>query len=160
MARALNKGARIGMWVGLIVGGVGGGIGLVVGVVVPILTAPGPMKYMGLVMAVPMALIFLFVFGAVYKKVLKPLMESDKLLDTGVQTPGKLVKIWETGTLINHRPVMGMTVEVCPKFGPPYQVDTKSVIGFLELSRLQPGASLVVRVDPKNKMKVAVEGPA
>jgi len=149
------------MWIGLIIGGFGAGIGLVAAMVAPLLTVSGPLKYLGLAISIPVVLILTLVFSIVYKKVFKPLMVSDHLLATGVPTPGKLLKIWETGTMVNQRPLVGMSVEVNPpRLGTPYTVDTKSVLSLLEISKYQPGAPLRLRVDPENKMNVAVEGVA
>ena len=146
-----NKQAKAGMRIGLIFGG----LGLLVGVIVPIIVAPGPMKFMGL----GIGLIIVFIWSKVFKGILKPLMQQDKILITGEQTTATLIKAWETNTYINNKPYLGMLLEVTLS-GEVYQAETKAVVSMLEIIHYQPGAKLIVRVDPMNKNNVVVEGLA
>src|SRR5688500_16764764 len=124
MPVVFNKGAKAGMTIGLVFGG----IGLLAGGLAPLLTVEGPMKYMGLMVGGVMVLIW----GTVFRKILKPLMAQDKLLKTGEQASGTLIKAWETGTYINRKPYLGMLVEVSLS-GEVYQAETKAVVSMLEI---------------------------
>jgi hypothetical protein len=143
--------AKAGLRIGLIFGG----LGLLAGMIVPLVTVPGPMKFIGLAVGA----FTILLWSKVFKGVLKPLMDQDKILKTGEQTSATLLKIWETGTYINNKPYLGMLLEVTLS-GEVYQVETKAVVSMLEIIHYQPGAKLIVRVDPMNKQNVVVEGLA
>lgn len=132
-----------------------GGLGMLAGIIAPLMTVDGPMKYMGLAVGAFMILIW----GTVFKKILKPLMQQDKLLETGEQTSATLIRAWETNTYINRKPYLGMLIEVTLS-GEVYQVETKAVVSMLEIIHYQPGTKLIVRVDKMNKHNVVVEGLA
>jgi len=147
----INGAAKAGLRIGLIFGG----LGLLAGIIVPLLVVPGPMKFMGLAVGA----FTILLWSKVFKGILKPLMDQDKILKTGEQASATLVKAWETGTYINNKPYLGMLVEVTLS-GEVYQVETKAVVSMLEIIHYQPGAKLIVRVSPTNKNHVVVEGLA
>jgi len=111
------------------------------------------------------SLIFTFgilgvVFYLVWVKLLKPMRESSKLLQTGAPARARILSIADTGVRLNNNPQILMTLEVTPDggYGPPYQTQTKAVVSFVHLPQYQPGARLRVKYDQQNPMVVAVEG--
>jgi Protein of unknown function (DUF3592) len=100
------------------------------------------------------------VFYLVWVKLLKPMRESSKLLQTGSPARARILSVSDTGVRLNDNPQVLMTLEVTPDggFQPAYQTQTKAVVSFVHLPQYQPGARLRVKYDPQNPMVVAVEG--
>jgi len=131
--------------IGIAIGILGGVIGLAVG----IMAAP--------VMGSIMAVIFIGIFGGVFLMFFRPMMQSGKLLKTGVPASGVITQIWDTGVTINNNPEIGLEVQVTPSTGMPFTAKTKKVISRLDTSYYQPGMSCTVRYDPNDTSKVAIE---
>lgn len=100
------------------------------------------------------------VFYLVWVKLLKPMRESRKLLQTGSPARAKILSIADTGVRLNNNPQILLTLEVTPDSGfqAAYQTQTKAVVSFVHMPQYQPGARLRVKYDPQNPMVVAVEG--
>lgn len=100
------------------------------------------------------------VFYLIWVKLLQPMRESRKLLQTGSPAKAKILSIADTGVRLNHNPQILLTLEVTPDggFQPAYQTQTKAVVSFVHMPQYQPGARLRVKFDPQNPMNVAVEG--
>ena|SRR5262245_21150651 len=104
--------------------------------------------------------ILALVFYFVWVKLLQPMRESRKLLQTGSPARAKILALADTGVRLNDNPQVLLTLEVTPDggFQGPYQAQTKAVISFVHLPQYQPGARLRVKFDPQNPANVAVEG--
>ena len=131
--------------IGIAIGILGGMLGMAVG----IMAAP--------VMGSIMALVFIGIFGGVYWAFFRPMMQSSKLLKSGVPASGVITQIWDTGVTINNNPEIGLEVQVTPSTGMPFTAKTKKVISRLDTSYYQPGMSCTVRYDPNDTSKVAIE---
>lgn len=131
--------------IGIAIGILGGLLGMAVG----IMAAP--------VMGSIMALVFIVIFGGVFWMFFRPMMQSKKLLQTGVPAQGVITRIWDTGVTINNDPEIGLEVQVTPSTGMPFTAKAKKLISRLDTSYYQPGMSCTVRYDPNDTSTVAIE---
>ena len=68
----------------------------------------------------------------------------------GVKAEAKVIKVWDTGNLVNESPVLGLILEVYPPGDkPPFEVETRTSISALYIQKMQPGAQLRIEYDPK-----------
>ena len=78
--------------------------------------------------------------------------KNAKLALTGTRARARLVRVEDTGTTINNRPLARLVFEVHPEGGEPFEVTDKHVA-----SRLNPpraGVELDVFYDPEDRTKV------
>ena len=52
---------------------------------------------------------------------------------------------------------VNLLLEVYPENGQPYQVKTRDQLHLLDLSRVNPGMIVTVKIDPNNPQRVAVD---
>ena len=98
-----------------------------------------------------------FVIGAVIivfaKRAMKP---NAALLKTGLPAQAKILKVWQTGMMINNNPQIGMQLEVTGPTG-TYQTETKIVVPMINIPQFQPGAVLPAKIDPADQRKIALD---
>jgi hypothetical protein len=70
------------------------------------------------------------------------------------------VTLSEGGPYVNNRPTISMKLEVDLPGMERYSAEAKQVVGRLVIGRLEPGATIPVRVDPADRTKVSVDEPA
>ena len=80
-----------------------------------------------------------------------------ELQKVGEQAQALVLRIWDTGISVNDDPVVGFLLEVYPAGRPAYQARTKLRINRLDVPRIQPGAVVAVRIDPKDSQRVALD---
>jgi hypothetical protein len=134
-----------GIWLGII----GGGIGLLVGI--------GSALATGDAFAMIFVTAFVLVFVGLFWYFFKPIIQSNRLMKSGVQKQGKIISYSDTGVTINNSPQVKFTVELKDDFNRPYEVTTKTIISRLDVGNFYAGMPVVCRVDPNDKMKVAIE---
>lgn len=84
--------------------------------------------------------------------------ETRELQKSGLPASAHILEIWDTGITVNEDPVIGMRVEVSPPDGPAYSATIpKSLISRLDIPRFQPGATVSVRIDPRDPDRVALD---
>ncbi len=105
-----------------------------------------------LVTAVPIVFVVIYLM-----KLMKKKAEADKVLATGQAATGTVMRLSETGTMINNQPLVNIVLNVQRPGIPPYQVMVQKVISQLEIPRLQPGMTVAVKVDPTNPQSVAID---
>jgi hypothetical protein len=93
---------------------------------------------------------------------LKRLFGSD---ETQVDVPGvageaQILSLSEGGPYINQRPTITMALDVTLPGREPYRAEARQAVGRLVIGRLQPGATIPVRVDPDDNTQVSVDEPA
>ena len=100
-----------------------------------------------------------FVFYMVYVKLIKPSQNAKRILQTGLPGKAKVLSLAETGVTVNNAPQVLLNLEVTPDHTRrPYQVQTKQIISMIHIPQFQPGARLLVRVDPNDPNQVAIAG--
>ena len=89
------------------------------------------------------------------KKMINP---YGNLHTTGEPASATVLKYWDTGTTVNDNPMVGFALRVQRANQPLYEAQTKSIISRLSIGKLQEGAIVSVRVDPKDPQKVVIVG--
>lgn len=83
--------------------------------------------------------------------------EAKRIRRIGHPAEARVLAIHDTGITVNDDPVVGFRLEVRPADGgAPYQVETRGLVGRLDVPRVQPGAVLPVAIDPNDPNKVAI----
>lgn len=109
--------------------------------------------------------IYTFVFVGVgcllWFVMFKPMVERNRLLETGESAEATVIAIAENGssmTVGGAIPKAGMTiqVEVRPKDKTPYRANLNTYVSMFELAKYQPGSIVQVKFDSKNPQKVAI----
>ncbi len=75
----------------------------------------------------------------------------------GIPASGKVLRIWDTGVLVNHDPVVGFLLEIHAEGLDPYEAETKALISILWIPQIQPGKVLPVKYDPADPSRVALD---
>jgi hypothetical protein len=83
--------------------------------------------------------------------------QARELQATGERATATILQIWDTGITVNNDPVVGFVLEVRRSDQPAYQAKTKLLISRLDIPRVQPGAVVPVRVDPRDPSRVALD---
>lgn len=117
---------------------------------------PGTKKML-IPLVVSIALIvFMAFFGSSFFRMIF-FGSSEKILKTGLPARATILEIEPTGTYFNNQPQVRMLLEVNTATGENYQTEHKEIISPVYLPQFQPGAELVIKYDPKDRKKVAIE---
>ena len=79
---------------------------------------------------------------------------------TGRSGQATIVSLREGGPYVNQRPTITMELDVELPAREPYRAQARQAVGRLVIGRLQPGATIPVRVDPEDPGKVVVDEQA
>jgi hypothetical protein len=85
-------------------------------------------------------------------------VERSRILASGIPAQATIMRIWETGLRVNGRPQVGFQLHVHPPQGlAPYVAEASMVISELMIPRIQPGATIPIKLDPADPRKVALD---
>jgi hypothetical protein len=107
---------------------------------------------------VPLGVAGFFLF-----RMFKNMNQNSGLVKSGVQAPAVIIGLQDTGVTMNESPQVRLTLQVTPADRPPFQAIATTFVGRLQIGMITPGASVLVRYDPNDITKVAIEslgGPA
>lgn len=79
---------------------------------------------------------------------------------TGLSGQATIVSLREGGPYVNQRPTITMELDVELPQRESYRAQAQHPVGRLVIGRLQPGATIPVRVDPEDLADVSVDEPA
>jgi hypothetical protein len=79
---------------------------------------------------------------------------------TGLAGQAQIVSLSEGGPYVNQRPTITMALDVTLPGRQPYRAEARQAVGRLVIGRLQPGATIPVRVDPDDDAKIVVDEAA
>lgn len=82
--------------------------------------------------------------------------EAKRIRRVGQAADARVLEIWDTGITVNNDPVVAFRLEVRPRDGAPYEVETRGLVSRLHVPQVQPGATLPVAIDPHDPKKVAL----
>lgn len=102
-------------------------------------------------------LIFILALGMMWIFFLQGDFEQDQILKNGVPGRATVLDIGTTGVIVNDQPKARLFLKVYPASGEAYKTTLEMVISPVYLPQFQPGAKLIIKIDQKNKQKVAVE---
>lgn len=77
-------------------------------------------------------------------------------IENAILGQATVLKIWETGLIVNRQPQVGFLLNVQHPDGSSYEVQTKAVISIIHLPQIQPGATVAVKIDAKDRARVAL----
>jgi hypothetical protein len=85
-------------------------------------------------------------------------MQNRAVLAHGESAQAVILNAWQTGVVMNEiNPQIAMTLEVRPANRPTFQAEAKMFISMMQIPQFQPGAVVMVKYDPKDPTKVAVD---
>jgi hypothetical protein len=106
-------------------------------------------------------LLVLVIVGIVLWRVLMPILRGQKmtrdLLTNGEMAQARILRLAETGMMVNNQPVADILMEVHPQNRAPYQAQARMAISMLRVAQVQPGAVVPVRFDPSDVSKVVID---
>jgi hypothetical protein len=84
--------------------------------------------------------------------------ETREIQRIGVPASAIVLEIADTGITYNDDPVVRLLVEVRREGEPPYEaVIPKSLVSRVHVPQFQPGMRVPVRIDPKDRMRIALD---
>ena len=83
--------------------------------------------------------------------------EACAILATGQPATARIARLIDTGTTINHDPVVEFVLEVRPPEGEAYPARSKALVSRLDIPQIQPGRIVPVKVDPADRRRVALD---
>lgn len=92
-------------------------------------------------------------FGSTFKS----MAGNNALLKTGVSATATILSVEDTGVTMNYSPQARLTLQVTPAGRPPFQAVATAFVGRMQIGMIVPGASVMVRYDPSDISKVAIE---
>lgn len=92
-------------------------------------------------------------FGSTFKN----MAGNRNVLQNGVSAPAVIISVQDTGVTMNDNPQARIHLRVMPMGGEPFEADTTTFVGRFQVGMFVPGASLMVKYDPSDKTKVAIE---
>lgn len=106
-------------------------------------------------------LLVLLIVGVILWRVLTPIFRGQKLtqelLVSGEMAQARILRLAETGMMINNSPVADILMEVRPQNRAPFQAQARMAISMLRVAQVQPGAVVPVRFDPMDVSKVVID---
>ena len=79
------------------------------------------------------------------------------VLQTGVSAPAVILSVQDTGVTMNDNPQARIRLRVMPMGSEPFEVEVTQIVGRFQVGMLIPNASVMVKYDPNDKTKVAIE---
>jgi len=79
------------------------------------------------------------------------------LQTTGITCSATVTAVRDTGGMVNMEPIAEIELTVLPDGLPPYPVTVRQAISQFYVGRVQPGASLSVKVDPNDPGTVFID---
>jgi hypothetical protein len=107
------------------------------------------------IFAVALLLIF-----TIFHRTLFPYLQQVKmkkwLSREGVEAEAVLLNVQQTGLYINNLPQMKLQMQVHPRTGRSFVIETHEVLSYLDLTQLHIGRALLVKYNPANTKEVMV----
>lgn len=92
-------------------------------------------------------------FGSTFKS----MAGNRNVLQTGVSAPAVILSVQDTGVTMNDSPQARIRLRVMPMGSEPFEVEVTQIVGRFQVGMLIPNASVMVKYDPNDKTKVAIE---
>jgi hypothetical protein len=92
-------------------------------------------------------------FGSAFKSI----VGNRNVLQMGVPAPATILSVQDTGVTMNDNPQARIHLRVMPMGGDAFEAEVTQIIGRFQVAMLVPNASVMVKYDPNDKTKVAIE---
>ena len=76
---------------------------------------------------------------------------------TGIEASATVVAAAQTGGMINMQPVLDIELTVMAPGQPPYPLQIQRAVDIVLAGRLTPGATLRVKVDPRDRQSLWID---
>ncbi|MFN8401662.1 MAG: hypothetical protein U0X74_16745 [Anaerolineales bacterium] len=93
------------------------------------------------------------VFGSTFKS----MSTNRNVLQTGVSAPAVILSVQDTGVTMNENPQARIRLRVMPMGGEAFEAEVTQIIGRFQVAMVVPNGSAMVKYDPNDKTKVAIE---
>ena len=93
------------------------------------------------------------VFGSTFKS----MSTNRNVLQTGVSAPAVILSVQDTGVTMNDNPQARIRLRVMPMNGEAFEAEVTQIIGRFQVGMVVPNGSAMVKYDPNDKTKVAIE---
>lgn len=98
-----------------------------------------------------------FLIYKVFGSTFKGMSSNRNVLQTGVSAPAVILSVQDTGVTMNDNPQARIRLRVTPAFGEPFEAEVTQIVGRFQVAMLVPNAPVMVKYDPNDKTKVAIE---
>lgn len=98
-----------------------------------------------------------FIIYKAFGSTFKSMAGNRNLMQTGVSAPAVILSVQDTGVTMNDNPQARIRLRVMPMGSEPFEAEVTQIIGRFQVAMLVPNASVMVRYDPNDKTKVAIE---
>jgi hypothetical protein len=71
------------------------------------------------------------------------------LLAHGQSAHATILSVWETGTVVNNRPIIRLRLNVRPPGQAVFEAEAERVLPLLRIANVQPGEVIMVKYDPR-----------
>lgn len=92
-------------------------------------------------------------FGSTFKG----MASNRNVMQTGVSAPAVILAVQDTGVTMNDNPQARIRLRVMPMGGDAFEAEVTQIVGRFQVAMLVPNASVMVKYDPNDKTKVAIE---
>jgi len=153
------------------------GCGMLLEILIPVLSMPLffftdeiekalsiPSEYSGAVFTAAIVLVvggsllgFAMIFGAILFPLFSMMGSKNKVLTSGTPADAKILAVTDTGTRINHNPLVNFSLEVRPPTAQPFTANVSQTVSVIHLPSYQPGRMLNVKYIPGTN-EVAIVG--
>lgn len=93
------------------------------------------------------------VFGSTFKS----MSTNRNVLQTGVSAPAVILSVQDTGVTMNENPQARIRLRVMPMGGEAFEAEVTQIIGRFQVAMVVPNGSAMVKYDPNDRTKVAIE---
>jgi len=92
-----------------------------------------------------------------YKLAFQQILLSKRLQKEGISGTALITGVEDTGTTFSENPQILLSLEIKDSFGERYNASLLKVVSKYTPLIYQPGMTIPVKIDPKNKMLVAID---
>lgn len=86
-------------------------------------------------------------------------LENRRIVRTGIAAEAWIVRMSDTGQIINEQPVLEFTLEVHPEDGEPFVAKARKLIPLSDLHKFAPDKVVNVRYDPESNRVALTDWP-
>lgn len=81
---------------------------------------------------------------------------NQSILASGVEAPARVVEVIDTRVRVTFNPQVRVKLEVQPAEGEPFPAEVIVVLSAVDLQKVRPGNTVMVRYDPGDHSRVAL----
>jgi hypothetical protein len=109
-------------------------------------------------LALPPIIGSILLFGSILIPLFSNMQSKNKVITEGVSAEAKILALNDTGTRVNHNPLIKFKLEVHSPTQAPFQAETSQTVSMIHLPSYQPGKMVNVKYIPGSN-EVAIVGP-